>query len=142
MNNIRRKSRGVVRGDERKNRSEVPLEAARLYLEAAADRSNALALALATSEGLLIAGTRGDFDLDGIAAIGVACARGESDDALVDRTIDEVALGEDVYATGVTIADMPFYLMSVGARVRSVKDTAAALSRILSPVLGASPAYA
>src|SRR6188768_1343542 len=99
MKSIRRKSRGQVRSDERRNRSDVPLEAARLYLEAAAGRCDARALTLAQEDGLLVAGTRGDYDLDGIAAIGAACVRGDGDSAAVERMIDDVAGGEDVYAT-------------------------------------------
>jgi hypothetical protein len=135
MKSNRRKSRSVIRGEERKNRSDVPLEAARLYLEAVAGRCDASALALSTEDGFLLAGTPGDYDLSGIAAVGAACARGESENSAVDEMMDTVARGEDVYASSITIADKPFYLTSVGARVRSVRDATVALSRILSPEL-------
>jgi hypothetical protein len=132
MKTTRRKSRGVVRTDQRKNRSDVPLEAARLYLEAVADRSDARALALANEDGLLVAGTRGSYDLDGLAAVGAACVSGQGESDVVSAMIEDVIGGEDLYASGLTIQGNSFCLASVGARVRSVKDTTAALSRILS----------
>lgn len=135
MNNGRRKSRAAVRLEQRRNRSEVPQEAACLYLEAAAERCEARALALASEDGLLVASTRGGYDMHGIAAVGAACANGHAEGPLLDRMMDKLAPGEDLYASGVTIGDKVFYLTSVGARVRSVKSAAADLARILGPVL-------
>jgi hypothetical protein len=132
MKTTRRRSRGVVRTDQRKNRSDVPLEAARLYLEAVAGRSDARALALSNEDGLLVAGTRGDYDLEGLAAVGAACVQGQAEIEVVETMIDSVAGGADLYASGLTIEGSSFCLTSVGARVRSVKDTTAALSRILA----------
>lgn len=137
MKKIPRKSRGTIRGDERRNRSEVPLEAARLYLESVAGRCEAQALALGTYDGLLIAGTRGDLDLDTLSAIGAACVRGESEHEAIQQTMDDVMLGQDIFASLITIGDQTFHLTSVGARVPSVKAAQAALSRILSSELSA-----
>ena len=101
MKSNRRKSRGPVRSDQRTNRSDVPQEAARLYLKAVAERSDVRALALASEEGLLVAGTEGDYDLHGLAALGAACAKSEPDSAHVDSLMDRVVKDEDVYASAV-----------------------------------------
>lgn len=135
MNNGRRRSRAAVRLEQRRHRSAVPQEAACLYLEAAAQRCDARALTLASEDGLLVAATRGGYDMHGLAAVGAACANGRAEGPLLDRMMDKLAPGEDLYASGVMIGDEIFYLTSVGARVRSVKAAAEDLARILGPIL-------
>jgi hypothetical protein len=78
--------------------------------------------------------------MHGLAALGAACAKSADDDGgtgpdstRVGAHMGDVLRDEDLYASSISIGDRTFYLASVGARVRSVKDTAAALSRILSP---------
>jgi hypothetical protein len=137
MTKNRRKSRGPVTTTERRsNRSDVPQEAARLYLEAAAERQGIRAVALAGEDGLLIAGTAGDVDLNDLAAVGAACAKGaeHTTEALLDR----VSEGDDLYASSVPIGGSTYYLTSVGSRVRSVKEAGTALARILAPRVASS----
>jgi predicted regulator of Ras-like GTPase activity (Roadblock/LC7/MglB family) len=138
MSKIRRKSRGPVTTERRKTRSEVPQEAARLYLEALAQRNNIRAAALAAEDGLLVAGTEGTYDLAGLAALGAACANGGGSDEHTDALMDKVVKDDDLYASSVPVGDETFYLATVGARVRSIKDTGAALARILSTAIPAS----
>ena len=141
MSNSRRKSRGPVTTTERRtNRSDVPQKAARLYLEAAAERQGIRAVALAGEDGLLIAGTADDIDLDDLAAIGTACGKGAGTHRTTEALLERVADGDDLYASSVPIGGSTYYLTSVGARVRSVKQAGAALSRILSSrVAGPQP---
>ncbi|MCK6586904.1 MAG: hypothetical protein HUU21_04770 [Polyangiaceae bacterium] len=141
MMKSRRKSRGPVTTNERRtNRSDVPQEAARLYLEAAAERQGIRAVALAGEDGLLIAGTSGDVDLNDLAALGAACGNGAGDHLTTEALLDRVAGADDLYASSVPIGGDTYYLTSVGTRVRSVKDAGAALSRILAPRVARSQA--
>jgi hypothetical protein len=134
MTKSRRKSRGPVTTTERRsNRSDVPQEAARLYLEAAAERQGIRAVALAAEDGLLVAGTPGDVDLNQLAAVGAACGKGAGADATTEALLDRVAEGDDLYASSLAIGGSTYYLTSVGSRVRSVKAAGTALTRILSP---------
>jgi hypothetical protein len=116
--------------ERRRHRSEVIPEAVSLYLEALAARCNASALALANEDGLLVAGTRGDYDLEGLAGLGATRPMLSSAEDL----LDEVSRGEDVYSHEVCIRGETFYLASIGARVPKVRDAVSALDRILSPV--------
>jgi hypothetical protein len=141
MNKTRRKSRGPVTTERRKNRSDVPQEAARLYLEAVAEQNNIRAVALAGEDGLLVAGTQGDVDLAELAALGAACAKGDGEDERTDALMDKVVKDDDLYASSVAIGDETFYLTSVGARVRSVKSTTSALARILAPAIPPSSSF-
>lgn len=141
MTKSRRKSRGPVPTTERRtNRSDVPQEAARLYLEAAAERQGIKAVALAGDDGLLIAGTADDIDLNDLAAVGAACGKGGGDERTTEALLDRVAENDDLYASSVPIGGSTYYLASVGARVRSVKEAGAALSRILTPRVARSQA--
>ena len=118
------------KNERRRHRSDVIPEAVSLYLEALAERCNASALALANEDGLLVAGTRGDYDLEGLAGLGATSPmRSTAEDLL-----DQVSGGQDVYSHEVTIGGETFYLASIGARVPKVRDAVSALSRILSPV--------
>lgn len=133
---IRRKSRGpVVTADRRAKRSEMPAEAARLYLEAVAERNNIRAMALTDRDGLLVAGSgQGDKVVE-LGALGAACAHGHGKGHAAVEMFDAVAKGDDVYASHLSIGEETFCIASLGARVKSLKETTAALSRILSPVL-------
>lgn len=133
----RRKSRGpVVTSDRRGKRSDVPAEAAQLYLEAIAERNNIRAIALTDRDGFLVAGSGPDCDLMELGAAGAACAHGHSDSA--SAVFDTMADDDDFYASNLSIGEETFCIASLGARVRSLKETTAALSRILSPADGPS----
>lgn len=133
MTKSRRKSRGPVTTTERRsNRSHVPQEAARLYLEAAAERHGIRAVALAGEDGLLVAGSEGDVDLNDLAAVGAACGKGCGDHDTTNAILDRVTEGDDLYASSLSIGGSTYYLTTVGARVRSVKEAGLALTRILA----------
>ena len=131
----RRKSRGPVTTTERRaHRSDMPQEAARLYLEAAAERNGIRAVVLAAEDGLLIAGTPCEIDLNDLAAIGAACGKGVGGHATTEALLDRLTDGDDLYASSLAIGGTTYYLASVGSRVRSVKAVGTALTRILSPM--------
>lgn len=134
MSMIRRKSRGpVVTSDRRGKRSDIPAEAARLYLEAVAERNNIRAVALSDRDGLLVAGSGDDCNLMELGALGAACAHGHGHEDAAAELFDTVAKDDDLYASHLSIGEETFCIASLGARVRSLKETTAALSRILSP---------
>src|SRR5829696_4140608 len=111
MTKSRRKSRGPVTTNERRtNRSDVPQEAARLYLEAAAERQGIRAVALAGEDGLLVAGTPGEIDLNELAAVGAACGKGAASEATTEALLDRVAEGDDLYASTLAIGGSTYYL--------------------------------
>ena len=120
----------MVTTERRRHRSEVIPEAVSLYLEALAARSQASALALANEDGLLVAGTRGDYDLEGLAGLGASSVMR----SMGEELFDAVGRGQDVYAHEVTIRGETFFLTSVGRRIPKVCDAVHALDRILAPV--------
>jgi hypothetical protein len=127
--------------DERRtHRSEIPGEAARLYLHAVAERRGLAALALANDDGLLIAGaSRAEqpLDLDWIAAVGCVCAlpgqRGRPLGAVVER----VTGGRTLASEEITLRGEKLYVTAVGGPLPPRKETAAAMERILARSLPA-----
>jgi hypothetical protein len=122
--------------ERRRNRSEIPSEAASLFLEALADRSNLSAVALAGADGLLLVGAqRGGYDCDALAALGVARSRGMS----VRRELVQSIVGplrtRRLHTRCLEIGGESFYLASVGERRPKAKEAAVALRRILGPSL-------
>ena len=118
--------------ERRKSRSEVPNEAASLFLESMAVRNHLRALVLAGGDGLLMAGTRGGFDCDGLAALGVAHGNRMS----VRRELaDSILGGERMHTSSLDIGGQTFYLTSVGVRGLSPEEAGPALRRILGPTL-------
>lgn len=122
----------MMANERRRNRSELPHEAARLYLDAMAARSGLRALALASDDGLLVAGTRGDYDCEGLAAIGVAR---ENKLKVRRELVDAVTRGDELHASRMDIAGSIFYLTSVGSSKPRAEDAVGALHRILAPAL-------
>lgn len=119
--------------ERRKNRSSVPHEAVGLYLSAMAMRGSMRALALATQDGLLIAGT-GD-ECEALAAIGVAR---ESKVPVRKELIESVLGSERLHTSRLEIAGETFFLASVGTHKAQMSEASIALRRILEPALSVS----
>ncbi|MFT3770618.1 MAG: hypothetical protein QM820_34770 [Minicystis sp.] len=127
--------------ERRRQRSEVPGEAARLYLQSVADRHGLSALALANEDGLLMAGaSRAEqpLDLDWIAAVGCVCAlpgrRGQSLGSVVER----VTGGRTLASAEIVLRGEKLYVTSVGGPLPPMKELAAGVERILARSLPAA----
>src|SRR5579862_255654 len=109
---------GRAMHERRTNRSEIPEEAARLFLQAAVERHGLHALCLANEHGLLIAAAAAPgaqaLDLGWIAALGSVCAirgrRGPSLGALVER----VTGGHHLHSAEIVLRGERLYVASVG----------------------------
>jgi hypothetical protein len=127
--------------ERRRNRSESPEEAARLFLQSIAARRGLAALALTNDDGLLIAaatapGTDID-DLGWIGAVGSVCAgrgrRGPSLGSLVERLTGGLHLA----ATEMVLRGERLYLTAVGGSVPSGREVVEGIERILAASLPA-----
>jgi hypothetical protein len=123
--------------DRRNHRSDLPHEAAAIYLQAIASAHGLFALAVANEDGLLVAGTGGSFHLPWLAALGSVCASRPARYPALDTLIHDVTGGRKLYATAFDVRGETFYLTSVGAPVPRKDDAAAAIGRILAGVLPA-----
>ena len=115
--------------ERRKNRSEVPTEAASLFLESMASRSNLRAVALAAEDGFLVCGAAaGGFDCDTLAAIGAAQ---RSPSGVRRDLVERFASPERLHTSRLDIGGETFYLASIGERRPRTERAAVALRRIL-----------
>jgi len=126
--------------ERRRHRSEDPGEAARLYLQAMAERGGLDAVTLANDDGLLIAGaSRGEraIELEWIAAVGTVCAlpgrRGPSLGSLVER----VTGGRTLASTELVLRGEKLYLTAVGGSLPALREITASVERILASSLPA-----
>ncbi|MDI3283254.1 hypothetical protein [Polyangium sp. 15x6] len=121
--------------ERRRKRSELVQVAASLYLEAVLERSRIKAVALASDEGLLVAGAGAGYDHEWLAALGIVTGEPHFDDVITEITRGEGMVSFDVPVHGRTLR-----LSAVGKVPPSLEDASAALSRIFAPLFGASPA--
>jgi hypothetical protein len=117
--------------DRRRKRSDMIQEAAGLYLEALAERSRCKAIALASEEGLLVAGTGHGYDHEWIAALGVT---GPAERARLGDVIQEVTGGEELMSFDVAVHGRTLRLSAVGVMRPPVEDASIALGRIFAPL--------
>lgn len=125
--------------ERRTHRSPNPAEAARLYLQALAERHELAALTLANEDGLLIAAAGGaPLDLEWIAAVGCVCAirgrRGPSLGSLVERLTG----GAELHSVELTLRGERLYVTAVGGALPAHAGMAAAVERILADSLPAA----
>ena len=126
--------------ERRTHRSPNPAEAARLYLQALADRHRLAALTLANEDGLLIAASPASaaLDLAWIAAVGCVCAirgrRGPSLGSLVER----VTGGAELHSVELTLRGERLYVTAVGGALPALAGMSAAVERILADSLPAA----
>ena len=128
--------------ERRTKRSGTPQEAAHLFLQAVAARHGLQALALASEDGLLIAGfvapSGSPVDLDWIGAIASVCAcsrsparRGPSLGALVERATG----GRHLESAEIVLRGERLYLAAVGGRLPAGPEVRAGIARILQESL-------
>ena len=107
--------------ERRTKRSAIPSEALLFLLQSLAETHDLSAIVVANPEGKLVAGVsdseRGFLQLAELAA----AARGAADTDLSD----------DLYAFSVDVEGKTFYLGTLGARPRRVRDAENAMRRIL-----------
>jgi hypothetical protein len=129
--------------ERRTNRSSVPQEAGRLFLDSLVARHELDALVLANEDGLLVVGAArpsiGEpLSLDWIGAVGCVCAlrgrRGPSLGALVERATG----GRHLEATELTVRGERLYLVAVGGHLPAGPEVAAGIARILARSLPAA----
>lgn len=127
--------------ERRTQRSEIPGEAANLYLKALVDRHDLESMTLATDEGFLVAASsrsRTTHELEWIAALGTVCAvpgrRGPSLGSLVERVTD----GRTLTSAEITLRGERLYVTAVGGPLPPMNGVAAAVERILSSSLPAA----
>jgi hypothetical protein len=123
--------------ERRKNRSDLPHEAAAMYLETVASTHGMGALTVANEDGLLVAGTGGSYHLPWLAALGSVCASRTMRYPALDTLVHDVTGGKNLYATAFSVRGEMFYLTSIGVPVPQAGEAAAALGRILARVLPA-----
>ncbi len=104
--------------ERRHRRSDRPEKAVQLYLEAVSAREGVPALALATAEGRLVAGT-GALDVEWMGTLG----------ALSKRTRLDWD-GRRLFVQRLAVNDVPLYLTSADRPVRT--DAPATIQRILA----------
>lgn len=127
--------------DRRRHRSEIPAEAARLYLQAVADRQDLDAVTLANEDGLLIAAVaRVPLELPWVAALGSVCAlRGGRGPAL-GQLVERVTGGRQLASAQMVLRGERLYVTAVGGPLlaKTRRDMAAAVERILADSLPAA----
>ncbi len=119
----------------RENRSDIIHDTAQTYLEALAERDCIKAVALATEDGFLVAGTGHGYDLDWLAALGSVCGSRVERSEAIQSLIGEVTGGERFFSAALKVQGEVFYLASVGARIPRQMEAASVLDRILGPAL-------
>lgn len=119
----------VLKTTERRQQRSASLHrAVSLYLESAARRSGARALALASVDGHLLAGAGDELDLEAVAALGAMGERASP------RLVAWVTRGERFAAQQVEVHGLTFHLAAVGTEAPPFDDAAAALDRIFRPL--------
>ena len=111
--------------ERRQRRSEEPQQAARYYLDAAAQRGGHELLTLADPDGLLLASSDSALDSEAVAAV-APLLRGAGAD--VDGLLGLVTRGRPVEVASVAVLGSPCYLAAVGGQ--PPVDAEAALNRI------------
>lgn len=114
--------------ERRRERSNVPAVAARLYLKAAARRGGYRALALADADGLLVVDNDPPVDMEAVAAIAPLAQRhADCDDGLLRL----ITRGEPVRVWPMDLDGDPYFLTAVGGGEHVPADARSALARIL-----------
>lgn len=115
--------------ERRFNRSDVPAEAARLYLQALASRRGHSALTLADSDGLLIADNNPGVDTEAVAAI-APLAWGHRP-AASSGLLGLVTRGESLRVWDIEMDGRTYYLAALGGEASRPEEAASGLERIL-----------
>lgn len=114
--------------ERRVRRSERPVEAARLYLDAAAARHHYRALTLADAQGLVVVDTPSPIDSEALAA--VAPLAEELPGETVDGLLGLVTRGESLRVRAFELGGASMYLAAVGGDGAPPPEAEAAMQRI------------
>lgn len=116
--------------DRRIHRSEVPQEAARLYLQAVGARGAHAALALADGDGLLIADAPGDgVDTEAVAAVAPLAGQASHQP---QGLLQLVTRGQAMHVWDVEIDGDVYFLAAVGGAADPPVGASATLQRIFN----------
>lgn len=127
--------------ERRMHRSEMPGEATRLYLQAAAHRQGLDALTLANEDGLLIAGAslgERPVVLDWIAAVGSVCAAPGRRQTPPGSLVERVTGGRTLASAEISLRGATLYVTAVGGPLPATREIEAAVARILGQSLPAA----
>jgi hypothetical protein len=127
--------------ERRRHRSEIPGEAARLYLQAVAERQGLAALTLANDDGLLIAGVSRapqPIELDWVAAVGCVCAGSGPRGAALGARVQRVPGGRGLASAALSLRGETLHVTAVGGPLPPRSEIATALERIFVPTLTAA----
>jgi|JI10StandDraft_1071094.scaffolds.fasta_scaffold82481_2 hypothetical protein len=114
--------------ERRRERSENPAIAARLYLQAAARRGGYRALALADADGLLVVDNDPPVDMEAVAAVAPLAQRfGDCNDGLLRL----ITRGEPVRVWPLELDGDAYFLTALGGVETAPPDARVALTRIL-----------
>lgn len=117
--------------ERRTQRSEIPGEAARLYLHSVAERQGLAALTLANDDGLLIAGvSRAPIELDWVAAVGSVCAGRGPRGATLGARVQRITGGRGLASAALSLRGETLHVTAVGGPLPPQSELAAALERI------------
>ena len=115
--------------ERRTQRSNDPLEAAEMYLNAAAERRDYRALALANSDGSLVAQADSRLDARAIAAVAPYAQDAESGNA---GLVGLVTRGQDLRVWDMQVSGDQYYLAAVGGSDQPPSEAERTLRRILN----------
>ena len=115
--------------DRRKCRSSNPIEAAEMYLNAAAQRRDYRALTLANAEGAIIARASSHLDSRAIAAVAPFAEEATAHDA---GLLHLVTRGQQLRVWDMDLAGTPHYLAAVGGSEQPPSEAERTLRRILN----------
>jgi hypothetical protein len=127
--------------ERRRQRSEIPGEAVRLYLEAAMEKQGLDALTLANEDGLLIAAaSRRELgrEAEWIAAVGCVCAIGTRRGPSLGSLVERVTGGRPLASAELCIRGERLYVTAVGGPLPPAREMTAAVERILARSLPAA----
>ncbi|MBI2377520.1 MAG: hypothetical protein HYV07_26195 [Deltaproteobacteria bacterium] len=107
--------------ERRKNRSDIPSEAARLFLEAFAKRLKARTMVLANEDGLTVSGVGSSDELDAMAALAV----------IEPQKLSTLTRGDEpTYALPMSIDGTRLVLASIGGDAPTTAEASAAVERL------------
>ena len=115
--------------ERRTQRSNDPLEAAEMYLNAAAQRRDYRALALANSDGSLVAQANTRLDARAIAAVAPYAQEAEVDHS---GLVGIVTRGHNLRVWDVEVSGDQYYLAAVGGSEQPPSEAERTLRRILN----------
>ncbi len=114
--------------ERRTQRSNDPIEAAELYLKSAAERKSFTALALANTNGAVVAEAPSSINSQALAAVAPFV---ETDAELVDGLLRLVTRGDELRVWGMEIGGEHHYLTAVGGEESPLNEAENTLKRIL-----------